>query len=161
LHRTLLTHLETEKDEYVSRRLIFAYASLVRGSKHDFIQDEDVARLAAVYNQSQDPTFRRKCVYLMSDFADPDMKFVANDPSPTEEQDSEQVVESSHQGLEVVEKQEVDVSPWCETLQQQNRTSADEDDGEDWEIIDRAVELLRSSHPETCVPSGDRRRDEL
>ncbi|GJJ77295.1 nucleotide exchange factor SIL1 [Entomortierella parvispora] len=161
LHKTLLTHLEIETDEYVLRRLIFAYASLVRGSKHDFIQDEDVARLAAVYNQSQDPTFRRKCVYLMSDFADPDMKFIANDTSSSEEQGSEKIVEDSFLGLEVVEKQGVDVGPWCETLQQQNKTSSEEDDGEDWEIIDRAVELLHSSYPETCVLSGGRRRDEL
>ncbi|KAG0054356.1 hypothetical protein BGZ83_011365 [Gryganskiella cystojenkinii] len=157
LHKTLLERLETENDDYVLRRLIFAYSSLVRGSKHDFIQDEDVVRLAAVYNSSQDATFRRKCVYLMSDFADPDMKFIDNN----EQEESGNV--DNTQALESLQKDEVNVGPWCETLQSQNKTSSnDEDeDTEDWDVIDRAVELLHSSFPDTCILSSAKLRDEL
>ncbi|KAF9099104.1 hypothetical protein BGX29_007297 [Mortierella sp. GBA35] len=160
LHKVLLTQLEVETDSQVLRRLMFAYSSLVRGSQHGFIQDDDIIRLANVYNKSTDSQFRRKCVYLMSDFADPDMQFIpaenSNDTTSTGISSS-----SSDNGAIAEDVAPVDVGPWCETLQQENKTSQDGEIHEDWEIIDRAVELLHASFPDTCILAGARSKDEL
>ncbi|KAF9902977.1 hypothetical protein BX616_001749 [Lobosporangium transversale] len=179
LHKTLLTHLETETDAQVLRRLIFAYGSLVRGSSSDkdFIQDEDISRLAKIYSKSTDPLFRRKCIYVMSDFADPDMQFISpnNDTDTDNIQSGEKHIVTNVQDdnsknnhtktMTVIEKVAPNVGPWCESLQQENQSSEgrrenSEKDG-DWEIIERAVELLHASYPETCVLVNDRIKDEL
>ncbi|KAF8937367.1 hypothetical protein BGZ58_002823 [Dissophora ornata] len=157
LHKTLLARLETEPDEQVLRRLIFAYGSLVRGSNNDFIQDGDIRRLANIYNSSSDPTFKRKLIYIMSDFADPDMQFV----KVTDNEDGLDGKDNNGStSMTVTERPDVDVGPWCETLLQENQTSQDGDEHEDWEIIERAVDLLHASYPETCVLT-DNNRDEL
>ncbi|KAG0286732.1 hypothetical protein BGZ97_007330 [Linnemannia gamsii] len=166
LHKVLLQQLEIETDTQVLRRLMFAYSSLIRGSQHQnsLIQDDDILRLANIYNKSTDPQFRRKCVYLMSDFADPDMQFISssNDTAaPNDTADSNSgVSEPAAVGEEAVTP--VNVGPWCETLQQENKTAQDgaDQDG-DWEIIDRAVELLHASYPDTCILTGARTKDEL
>ncbi|KAF9148889.1 hypothetical protein BG015_009370 [Linnemannia schmuckeri] len=165
LHKVLLQQLEIETDTKVLRRLIFAYSSLVRGSQHQraVIQDDDIERLAQIYNKSTDPVFRRKCVYLMSDFADPDMQFIpsANDTA-AEASDS-----NTAEATAIVEEKAalavtpVNVGPWCETLQQENKTAEGGEHHDDWEIIDRAVELLHASYPDTCILTGARLKDEL
>ncbi|KAI1298321.1 hypothetical protein EDD11_006803 [Mortierella claussenii] len=179
LHKALLAHLETETDSQVLRRLIFAYGSLVRGTSadNDFIRDDDISRLAEVYRKSTDPSFKRKCVYVMSDFADPDMQFVSADDTMTAETENGHAQEEKNAGghddfesinrtesMTVVEKNAVDVGPWCEMLQQENLTvSGAGEKHEDWEIIERAVELLHASYPETCilVDNDKSSRDEL
>ncbi|KAF9121192.1 hypothetical protein BGW39_010778 [Mortierella sp. 14UC] len=167
LHKVLLTQLEIETDTQVLRRLMFAYSSLVRGSQHPgLIQDDDVARLANIYNKSTDPQFRRKCVYLMSDFADPDMQFVPanNDTTTTEDASSNSAAAeaAATAAAEVAAAvAPVNVGPWCESLQQENKTSKEREDQDDWEVIDRAVELLHASYPDTCILAGSRFKDEL
>ncbi|KAG9069761.1 hypothetical protein KI688_009086 [Linnemannia hyalina] len=165
LHKVLLRQLEIETDSQVLRRLIFAYSSLVRGSQHQnaLIQDDDIERLAQIYNKSTDSVFRRKCVYLMSDFADPDMQFIpstndtAADAADSKTADSAVVVEEGDAAVAVTP---TNVGPWCETLQE-NKTTQDGEDQDDWEIIDRAVELLHASYPDTCILTGVRSKDEL
>ncbi|KAF9297738.1 hypothetical protein BGZ88_009150 [Linnemannia elongata] len=167
LHKVLLRQLEIETDSKVLRRLIFAYSSLVRGSQHQnaLIQDDDIERLAQIYNRSTDPIFRRKCVYLMSDFADPDMKFIPStndttaDAADSNTADAAAAVAKEDESAAAVTP--ANVGPWCETLQQENKTTRDGEDHEDWEIIDRAVELLHASYPDTCILAGARSKDEL
>ncbi|KAF9907062.1 nucleotide exchange factor sil1 [Linnemannia zychae] len=166
LHKVLLTQLEVETDVQVLRRLMFAYSNLVRGSQHPgLIQDDDVARLANIYNKSTDPQFRRKCVYLMSDFADPDMQFIpANNDTTTEDAINNN---SGAEAAPAVAREDVDavasvnVGPWCESLQKKNKTSQEGEDQDDWVVIDRAIELLRASYPDTCIVTGSRSKDEL
>ncbi|KAG0307919.1 hypothetical protein BGZ98_009485 [Dissophora globulifera] len=161
LHKILLARLETETDVQVQRRLIFAYGSLVRGgSNNAFIQDEDIRRLAAVYNKSTDATFKRKCVYLMSDFADPDMQFVkVSDVDNTKDGESKDSNQTKF--LTMIDKIDLDVGPWCETLQQENKSSEYNQVHEDWEIIERAVDLLHASYPDTCILTNSKLKDEL
>ncbi|KAG0271466.1 hypothetical protein BGZ95_000718 [Linnemannia exigua] len=157
LHKVLLTQLEVETDPQVLRRLMFAYSSLTRGNQNPgVIQDDDIKRLANIYNRSTDPQFRRKCVYLMSDFADPDMQYIpTNNDTTTNESSS-----SSNAAEAAVEVAPVNVGPWCETLQQENNKTTGEDQ-DDWEVIDRAVEFLHASYPDTCVLASSRSKDEL
>ncbi|KAF9179155.1 hypothetical protein BGZ51_007181 [Haplosporangium sp. Z 767] len=152
LHKTLLNRLQLETDETALRRLISAYGNLVRGGgiNSGVIQDDDVSRLADVYNKSSDEVFKRRCVYIMSDFADPDYQ-----------RQSESTEEGSKSGEAEVEKSVLDVGPWCNSLQKENQTKEDGEKHEDWEIIDRAVELLHASYPETCILTDSKVRDEL
>ncbi|KAG0252465.1 hypothetical protein BG011_006951 [Mortierella polycephala] len=152
LHKTLLNRLQLETDETTLRRLIFAYGNLVRGggANSGIIQDNDVSRLADVYNKSSDEVFKRRCVYIMSDFADPDYQ-----------RQSESTEEESESGKAEVEKSALDVGPWCNSLQKENQTKEDSEKHEDWEVIDRAVELLHASYPETCILTDTKVRDEL
>ncbi|KAG0366289.1 hypothetical protein BC939DRAFT_524945 [Gamsiella multidivaricata] len=163
LHKFLLARLETESDKQVLRRLIFAYGSLVRGSSNAFIQDEDISRLAEVYSKSTDALFKRKCVNIMRDFADPDMQFVSTnneDATVPGGGDVDDRNETLKETMVIVDKVGIDVGPWCETLQQsRNRSDAPEDN--EWEIVDRAVELLHASYPETCILTGSKIKDEL
>ncbi|KAF9351456.1 hypothetical protein BGX26_010556 [Mortierella sp. AD094] len=162
LHKFLLSRLEVESDQQVLRRLVTAYGSLVRGSNNEFILDEDVLRLAQTYSKSTDPTFKRKLVYIMSDFADPDMQYVStsdNDTTLTTTEDvSDENLNSTTGSMTVVENISVDVGPWCETLQQERKI---DENGEDWEIIHRTVDLLHASYPETCILTNGNIRDEL
>ncbi|KAF9541086.1 hypothetical protein EC957_003413 [Mortierella hygrophila] len=165
LHKVLLRQLEVETDFQVLRRLIFAYSSLVRGSQHQsaLIQDDDIERLAQIYNKSADPIFRRKCVYLMSDFADPDMQFIPSTNDTTADAADSNTADSAaavEEGDAAVTVTPTNVGPWCETLQE-NKTTQDGEDQEDWEIIDRAVELLHASYPDTCILTSTRSKDEL
>ncbi|KAK3841689.1 MAG: hypothetical protein J3R72DRAFT_475352 [Linnemannia gamsii] len=157
LHKVLLTQLEIETDPQVLRRLMFAYSSLIRGNQHPgVIQDDDIERLAIIYNKSTDPQFRRKCVYLMSDFADPDMQYI-----PAEESsNSSNAAEAADAAEPAVVVAPVNVGPWCETLQQENNKTTEEDQ-DDWEVVDRAVELLHASYPSTCILTASRSKDEL
>ncbi|KAG0002774.1 hypothetical protein BGZ65_002338 [Modicella reniformis] len=160
LHKFLLARLEAETDGQVLRKLIFAYGALVRGSNNEFIQDEDIVRLAAVYKESIDSEFRRKCVYIMSDFADPDMQFVRANPNDTTVTEGED--QGNHESTMTVEtKERVNVGPWCETLQQEKESNKDGDDHEDWEIVERAMEVLQASYPETCIVNKNSVKDEL
>ncbi|KAF9998302.1 nucleotide exchange factor sil1 [Entomortierella chlamydospora] len=165
LHKFLLSRLENESDQQVLRRLVTAYGSLVRGGKNDFILDEDVLRLARTYDKSTDPTFKRKLVYIMSDFADPDMRFVSTSEDDTiltaTEEVSEDGLNSTAGSMTVVEKINVDVGPWCETLQQERKIDENGEEHGDWEIILRAVDLLHTSYPETCILTNGSIRDEL
>ncbi|KAF9171461.1 hypothetical protein BGX21_007390 [Mortierella sp. AD011] len=165
LHKFLLSRLENESDQQVLRRLVTAYGSLVRGSKNDFILDEDVLRLARTYNKSTDPTFKRKLVYIMSDFADPDMRFVSTSEDDTilttTEDVSEDGLNLTGGSMTVVEKINVDVGPWCETLQQEKKIGENGEEHEDWENILHAVDLLHTSYPETCILTNGSIRDEL
>ncbi|KAG0199981.1 hypothetical protein BGX28_006829 [Mortierella sp. GBA30] len=151
LHKVLLKRLETESDEQVLRRLISAYGSLVRGinGSSGILQDDDISRLAEVYNKSTDALFRRKCIYIMSDFADPDFQ-------PDESEDRKEAG-SDKEDIKMVEA--VNVGPWCESLQQENQTRKEEHG--DWEIIERAVGLLHASYPETCILTDSKVKDEL
>jgi hypothetical protein len=144
-----MDRLETEPDQQVLRKLIFAYGSLVRGGHSRFIQDEDIVRLTKIYKESTDPEFRRKCVYIMSDFADPDMQFAEPDSTGEKEENITQPT---------VKKPNVNVGPWCETLRQESRTNKD---GEDGEIIEHAIELLNVSYPDTCTPNKNAVKEEL
>ncbi|KAG0219913.1 hypothetical protein BGX31_011124, partial [Mortierella sp. GBA43] len=172
LHGFLMDRLETEPDQQVLRNLIFAYGSLVRGGHNRFIRDKDIVRLAKLYKESTDPEFRRKCVYIMSDFVDPDMQFVSPEPYVEPEYSSYTVVtwfgftiqgngvKEIENGKEkekekekgnvtqptTVERMEVDVGPWCEILRQETKMN-----NEDREIIEHAIELLHASYPETCL----------
>ncbi|KAF9204733.1 hypothetical protein BGZ49_004950 [Haplosporangium sp. Z 27] len=158
LHKFLLSRLEIESDQQVLRRLVTAYGSLVRGG-NEFILDEDVERLSEVYKKSTDPTFKRKLIYIMSDFADPDMQFVST--SDTTEGESSNKNLNTTGSMTVVDKGSVDVGPWCETLQFENQTTQDGEEHEDWEIIHRAVNILHDSYPETCIITNGKIRDEL
>ena len=102
-----------------------------------------------------DDSFRRKCVYIMSDFADPDFQ-------PVPEDDTKNTSGSSNDTTEVkpVEKINLDVGPWCESLQQETETSKSEEH-DDWEIVQKAVGLLHASYPETCILTDNKTRDEL
>ncbi|KAF9931827.1 hypothetical protein FBU30_009523 [Linnemannia zychae] len=163
LHKVLLTQLELESDPKILRRLVFAYSSLVRGAQYPIIQDDDIVRLAAIYNKSTDPQFRRKCIYLMSDFADPDMHFVPveDDTTPDNSTNNETAAPDASHSEDSIVTPPVNVAPWCESLQRENRTNQDGEENEDWEIIDRAVELLNAQFPDTCILTGVRGKDEL
>lgn len=153
-----MSKLETETDQQVLRKLIFAYGSLVRGNHIEFIQDQDIVRLANVYKKSSDMEFRRKCVYIMSDFADPEMQFISTNESTTTEsegQDDDKNTTTTTTTTTEAEKEKANVGPWCETLQQENKTNWD------WEIIERAMELLHESYPETCTLNKNNVKDEL
>ncbi|KAF9568844.1 nucleotide exchange factor sil1 [Mortierella alpina] len=157
LHKVLLKRLEIEPETVVLRQLISAYGNLVRGSNGSsgIFQDDDILRLAEVYNKSIDAPFRRKCVYIMSDFADPDFQ-------PVPENDTKKTPGSVEDKTEVkpVEKINLDVGPWCESLQQETEPSTLEEQ-DDWEIVKKAVGLLHASYPETCILADNKTRDEL
>ncbi|KAG9323761.1 hypothetical protein KVV02_007756 [Mortierella alpina] len=157
LHKILLDRLETEPETVVLRQLISAYGNLVRGSNGSsgVFQDDDISRLAEVYNKSTDASFRRKCIYIMSDFADPDFQ-------PVPEDDTNKTAGSVKDTIEIklVEKINLDVGPWCESLQQETEPSNLEEQ-DDWEIVKKAVGLLHASYPETCILADNKTRDEL
>jgi len=116
--------------------------------------------MAKVYKENADPEFKRKCIYIMSDFADPDMQFISNDDTPTTEGE-DLGTKGNMTGSTTVVKEKVNVSPWCETLQQENKTDKDGERHEDWEIIEHAIELLHESYPETCTLVKNNPKDEL
>ncbi|CAO3567865.1 unnamed protein product [Mortierella alpina] len=156
LHKTLLGRLETELEPVVLRQLISAYGNLVRGSNGSsgVFLDDDISRLADVYNKSTDAPFRRKCVYIMSDFADPDFQ-----PVPENEKNKSGSAKDTTE-VKPVAKINLDVGPWCDSLQQETETSKREEQ-DDWEIVKKAVELLHASYPETCILAENKTRDEL
>ncbi|KAF9109084.1 hypothetical protein BGX27_008025 [Mortierella sp. AM989] len=168
LHKYLITRLERESDQQVLRRLATAYGSLVRGSRNEFFQVEDIVRLGQLYSKSNDPTFKRKVIYIMSDFADPDMQYLStsdNDTTTAEEDGHNESSNSTKESMTVVEKSNVNVGPWCESLQHEllggEHGSQVNDGHEDWEIIHHALDMLHKSYPETCQIFYDKRRIEL
>ncbi|KAF9585610.1 hypothetical protein BGW38_001572 [Lunasporangiospora selenospora] len=162
LHKTLLDRLEEETDTQVLRRLIFAYASLVRGGNshpsHVFMQDDDVARLAAIFKKSDDYFFQRKCIYLMSDFADPEMQYVLDDSNDDGNEDSGSSASQSNGSWE---HPTVNVGPWCEALQHIDLRKGHDDEHPEWLIIENAVEMLHTTYPDSCVLKSNRPHDEL
>lgn len=100
----------------------------------------------------------------MSDFADPDMQFIpSTNDTATDDADSNTVDAPAAVSEEAAAATmaPANVGPWCETLQQENKTTQDGEDHDDWEIIDRAVELLHASYPDTCILNSARFKDEL
>lgn len=91
----------------------------------------------------------------MSDFADPDFQ-------PVPEDDTKKTSGSVNDTTETkpAEKINLDVGPWCESLQQGNESSNMKEHDE-WEIVEKAVGLLHASYPETCILTDSKIRDEL
>ncbi|KAG0234706.1 hypothetical protein BGW41_001026 [Actinomortierella wolfii] len=160
LHRHLLHLMTTESDSLVARRLLTAFGNLVRGNQN-ILTNYDIAKFAAIFTNSTDPIFRRKCAMFMTDFADPDMrKEVADDKvnqniqaTFTSKQDLPTNIPSWIPPEEIeqpenVEPLKVNVGPWCAALQENNYQGKDSDSSR--EAIADAIKMLSKTFPDSC-----------
>ncbi|KAG0344948.1 hypothetical protein BG004_004057 [Podila humilis] len=144
LHKVLLARLESEKNEHVLVRLLSAYTNLVRGGNGK-IRSRDVQPLARIFDRHTDPFIRQKFVYLVTDYVDPEMQYVA---ASTDDKETE----SETKSLPTFSK--LNIGPWCQALQAPGVA-------EEVEEIDRALELLNAYNPDACPLYVNSSREDL
>ncbi|KAF9429437.1 nucleotide exchange factor sil1 [Entomortierella beljakovae] len=154
LHKTLLAKSEVEPDSKLLYRILGAFGSLIRCSTkdHNYIGDEVITRFAQLYKNTNDEQVKNRIIFIMSDFADPEMQEDIVDSSNEEDNDMGNSTNPTTQTQVVVKK--INVGPWCEVLQQ-------EDQAKYQKYIEDALEFLHGSYPETCILVQKKVKDEL
>jgi len=143
----LLDHLSIETDTKVLNRLIYALSSFVRGNRNAIQSVKDnngLERLSTLYENSSDNEFRAKCALFVTDFIDPNMIQVAQNP------------EFFEQGEYFGPLSDI-LGVWCKQFQDtlfDNTGSSNEVDFDSREKILKGISMIKRYYTNLCAPQS-------